>query len=134
MADINEPLNAQLPLLSIPTELLQTIVALIPAPIQRPWRNRDRYWPVWHADPQDTTMLIPVCQVCKRRFGRVRLRPARRDRGPVPRCRRCGGRRAAPGALRHGHCQGGERDADGRSRRIVKSRLWERATTRGRTT
>ncbi|EIW65265.1 uncharacterized protein TRAVEDRAFT_42643 [Trametes versicolor FP-101664 SS1] len=60
-ANIREIFNARRPLLSIPTELLQIIMAFIPDAVKS-----DMLRPVWDAEMYDTAMIIPISQTCRR--------------------------------------------------------------------
>lgn len=62
-ADVQALLNARRSLLSLPTELLQKIMTLIPDAIPPPFLSRKR--PVWHVGMYDTTMVIPISQTCR---------------------------------------------------------------------
>lgn len=61
---MREVKNARRPLLSLPTELLQAIMAFIPDAVEVPSANVLR--PIWHADVYDTAMIVPISQACKR--------------------------------------------------------------------
>lgn len=63
-SDSHEALNARRPFLSIPTELLQEIMAYIPDLVLSP--SYGRFRPPWQPDLHDTAMLIPVSQTCRR--------------------------------------------------------------------
>ncbi|KAL1940632.1 hypothetical protein VTO73DRAFT_8067 [Trametes versicolor] len=63
-ADVQALLNARRSLLSLPTELLQNIMTLIPDAIPPPFLSRKR--PVWHVGMYDTTMVILISQTCRR--------------------------------------------------------------------
>lgn len=60
-ANIREIFNARRPLLSIPTELLQIIMAFIPDAVKS-----DMLRPVWDAEMYDTAMIISISQTCRR--------------------------------------------------------------------
>ncbi|KAL1940633.1 hypothetical protein VTO73DRAFT_8068 [Trametes versicolor] len=62
--DLCEVSNARRPLLSMPTELLQNIMAFIPDAEVAPSSNV--LPPIWHAAVYNTVMIIPISQTCRR--------------------------------------------------------------------
>lgn len=62
--DLCEFSNAQRPLLSMPTELLQNIMAFIRDAKVAPSSNV--LSPIWHAAVYNTVMIIPISQTCRR--------------------------------------------------------------------